>query len=359
MMAAAVGDHLREFAEIDLREEPYPCGISDSCAKPYFPKLYLNGRKDKALMTMPGSGRALVRYKVQRRNIDETREDGPRYGADIEVQSIEPVEDEMEESAELARADFCKEFGFKPRTNTQLLKTSKRNPLMIRKNEHGEFVVHPRGKVDTPGTHYADSIQDARATAASMLKKDRAQMKARGKAALSKMVDRMETGSGNRPDLTMNSRPAWTFSAAMEAREFGSAGFQRLRRAEESVAKRLKKAGADTGVHNRTLKPLYIKSGVKMESGMVRAMKRPDFGLRQNPKQRAAAIGLSAAGRLHEFMGERDRDDAGRFATGQVAKPEDFMLAQKKKPGLLKKAAAATALTGAGAGLLALKYRKR
>lgn len=248
-LAAAVGAHLKEFAEIDLREDSGNGCEPSLYSKPYFPKLYLNGRKDKALLTMPGEGRALVRYKVQRRNIDETREDGPRYGADIEVQSIEPVPEEA--SAELARADFLREFGFKPRTATQLLKTSKRNPLKISKDGFGEFKVHPKGKPSHGGSYFTNDVKDARATAADMIKRNRKRVRD------------------------------------------GAPGF------------------------------------------------------------------FSAAGRLHEFAGERDRDEAGRFATGQVAKPEDFMLAQKKKPGLLKKAAAATALTGAGAGLLALKYRKR
>jgi len=91
-LAAVVDERLNQFGAIDLREEPGSCFIGDS--KPYYPKLYLSGKKDKALMSLPGEGTAQIAYRVLRRNIDETGVNGPTYGADIEVQSIEPVAEE-------------------------------------------------------------------------------------------------------------------------------------------------------------------------------------------------------------------------------------------------------------------------
>ena len=258
-LAAAIDSRLHDFAAIDLREDSGGCCDSLS-ARPWFPKLYLSGKKDKALMSLPGEGTALIGYKVQRRTIDESNDDGPRYGADIEVRSIEPYaeepadDEEDEPAAELMAAlEGVREFGFKPRTATQLLKTSKRNPLKLGKTSApGEFKVYPKGRPYSGTAYYTDDLKDARDTAAAMLKTNRKR----------------------------------------------------------------------------------VRDGVP---------------------------GFFAAGGdgLHHFAGERDRDPEGRFSNGQVARPDDFMLAHQAKPkaSLAKKAA----LAGAGAlgvGALALKRDK-
>jgi hypothetical protein len=61
--------------------------------------------KDKAIMNLPSTGKAIVDYRVKNRNIDETSVDGePRYGADIEVFSIEAYEEEEAEEETGLRA---------------------------------------------------------------------------------------------------------------------------------------------------------------------------------------------------------------------------------------------------------------
>ena len=56
-LASEIDARLRHFEAIDLREDSsYGCGsLSDN---PYFPKLYLNGRRDPELMNIPGEGSA-------------------------------------------------------------------------------------------------------------------------------------------------------------------------------------------------------------------------------------------------------------------------------------------------------------
>lgn len=95
-LASSVDAHLRQFGAVDLRREPYSWESPD--AQPSGPSLYISGVKDKALMNLPTIGKAVVEYRVKRRNIDETHRDGqPTYGADIDVLSIEDYDDEEEE----------------------------------------------------------------------------------------------------------------------------------------------------------------------------------------------------------------------------------------------------------------------
>lgn len=115
-MAARLDERLREF--ISTEEVPYGGGLlGSSYDKPSFPSLYLNRSADPGLMKLPGEGSAMVRYKVKRREIDESREDGqPLYGASIEIQSLEPVAEEIEddeagETEDLANTLFLREFG--------------------------------------------------------------------------------------------------------------------------------------------------------------------------------------------------------------------------------------------------------
>lgn len=92
-MSARLDAVLHEF--VDIAQEPWGSSYPSMCdmpSKPNFPTLYIDRSKDAALMKMPGVGTATVTYKIKRRNVDEDREDGvPLYGANIEIQSLEPV----------------------------------------------------------------------------------------------------------------------------------------------------------------------------------------------------------------------------------------------------------------------------
>ena len=108
-LCARIDDHLHEFEAIDLGEER----SWDSSGTRHYPSLYISGKKEAALLKMPRDGKAVVGFRVRRRNIDETHADGePRYGADIEITDIEPLP-EAEEEVEMhaVDAEFLKEFG--------------------------------------------------------------------------------------------------------------------------------------------------------------------------------------------------------------------------------------------------------
>ena len=94
-MSERIDAQLRQFASLDIAQEPYNydyCAPPVSPRKPNFPTLFIDRSKDAGLMKMPGTGTATITYKVKRRNVDEDREDGvPLYGANIEIQSMEPV----------------------------------------------------------------------------------------------------------------------------------------------------------------------------------------------------------------------------------------------------------------------------
>jgi len=98
-LAAVIDQHLHQFDAVDLRREPSPWDCSTSA--PSGPGLYISRVKDKGIMNLPTTGKAIVDYRVKNRNIDETSVDGePRYGADIEVFSIQSYEEEEAEEGE-------------------------------------------------------------------------------------------------------------------------------------------------------------------------------------------------------------------------------------------------------------------
>jgi len=217
---------------------------------------------------MPGEGTATIEYKVQSRRVDESNPDGPRYGADIEIRSIDPI----------AGAD------------------------------------------DGDGADGEDAADE-------------------------------EDDAGDDGDST-------DMGSTIFLRQFGSAGFQRMRRVEGALAKKLKKAGAGTGAHNRAMRSaVWPKQEEKFVGSVQRAMKRPDFGLLQTPKLRQAAKQLGSTLFLHQFAGERDRDPEGRFDRGDVAKPDDFAaagMAGKKKLAM----GAGLGVAAGGAALASPKVRK-
>lgn len=109
-MAERVDSRLKEF--ISTEELPWSGGLCGSgYDKPSFPSLYLSRSTDASLMKMPGEGTAMVNYKIRSRTTDESRDDGqPLYGASIEIRSIEPIAEEVEEGAELSETLFLKHF---------------------------------------------------------------------------------------------------------------------------------------------------------------------------------------------------------------------------------------------------------
>lgn len=320
-MSARLDAVLREFAAIDTEEVPYDYGDSYPSAgnrKPSFPCLYLNRSKDKGLMKMAGEGQAVVNYKVKSRNVSEDTEDGvPLYGANIEIRSIEPMEGG---GTELGETLFLREFAVKPRSVTKLLKTSKLNPLKIRKDAAlGEFRVMPKKAAvkDTVG-YYTNDIKDARGTAADMLRRKRGGQ---------------EMG----------------FSEAAGLREFGSAGPQRLQRVGNAMMKKLKTAGADTGKVNRAMRPVWVKQDGRFEEKLLKRIKRNDGLMPVGPLSKKD---LSSTLFLREFAAPRDRDGEGRFAAGNIPGADDYAIAAASRKKKVAVVGGGTALAGAAmAGL--------
>ena len=62
-------------------------------------------------MNLPTEGQVTIRYKVLRRNIDESGKDGPHYGAVIEVQSIDPDGPQEEAGPGQEAGDRCRGGG--------------------------------------------------------------------------------------------------------------------------------------------------------------------------------------------------------------------------------------------------------
>jgi len=141
------------------------------------------------------------------------------------------------------------QFAAPVRSVTKLMKTSKLNPLVIRKNRNiGEYAVTQRKAAQgAPNTYYTDDIKDARNTAADLLRRRRAGQ---------------EVG--------------------FETREFGSAGLSRLNRVSKSIYKKHTKDGLGVRATNNLLRPVGIKEHVKIDSMVKRGAKggyqrTPDF----------------------------------------------------------------------------------
>jgi hypothetical protein len=306
-------DRLKEF--VSTEELPYGGGLSgEGYDKPRYPSLYLSRSTDPGLMKLPGEGSAMVRYKVKRREIDESRDDGqPLYGASIEIQSLEPCAEEEEETG-LESTVFLKEFAVKPRAVTKLMKTSKLNPLMIHKSGVlDEFRVRPKklgwnrderlaGK--SPMSYYTNDIKDARNTAADLLKRKRAGQ-----------------------------------NVGFEEREFGSAGMMRLARVGKT----------------RKEWPLEIRHKIGM--GKFKEGRAWDKINKSAVSTRMQGVyGFEAK----EFAEARDRDGEGRFAAGGVPGPQDYAIAgavAKKKKMAVGAGLGVGAL--AGGAMLARNARSR
>jgi hypothetical protein len=306
-LSERVGDRLKEF--VSTEEVPYSYGLGGiSENKPSYPSLYLSRSTDASLMKMPGEGSAMVKYRIKRREIDESREDGqPLYGASIEIQSLDPVADETG----LESSVFLKEFGMKPRSTAALMKTSKRNPLKIAKDGFGEFKVHPKGSPKiNKGTYFTPDIKDARNTAADLLKRKRAGQNV-------------------------------GFEDAVFLKEFGSAGFKRLVRVRKGL---LNQRGNQIleGLQSGALKlpgstPAMVKGKVKLDRNEVKLKHRYYDGANRRIKKEGGFVPRwdPRAGGRKNFAEARDRDGEGRFASGNIPGPQDYaiaaMAAQKKR----------------------------
>jgi hypothetical protein len=82
-LAARIDAQLQEFSEIPLCED----GQSWDA-----PSLHVYGKKDPGLHKLPNSGKATISYRVRRKTVDIRDNGEERYGAEINVDSIEPVE---------------------------------------------------------------------------------------------------------------------------------------------------------------------------------------------------------------------------------------------------------------------------
>lgn len=170
-LAAKVDEHLQQFAEIPLRDKGWGDGHSMGPPTGHSPSLDIYSKEDPGIHKLPNTGRAMINYRIRRKTTD-VRDDGTeRYGADIKVDSIEAVPEPQEFDA-IVEESIEFGSGVLRRSATKLLKTRKSSPLI--KKVDGEFLVKPRGAaVHGSKTYYADSVEDARGTAAAMLKKQR------------------------------------------------------------------------------------------------------------------------------------------------------------------------------------------
>lgn len=90
-------ERLNEIIELKAYDlgETYPsygCGPSDCnvAAKKSYPTLYVSGRETD--IDLPLSGEAKIKYRLRSKTIRQDEDGKKRHSADIEIQSIEPVE---------------------------------------------------------------------------------------------------------------------------------------------------------------------------------------------------------------------------------------------------------------------------
>lgn len=100
---------VRELAALDLGERPkdHLGGCESSPGerrRVHYPTLYISG-KNKKVLNLPRSGKAVIRYRVKSRSERSDTIDGDRYTSDVEVRSIEPVKKAGKLKALSARVD--------------------------------------------------------------------------------------------------------------------------------------------------------------------------------------------------------------------------------------------------------------
>lgn len=123
---ASIHPRLVELAKkIDLGDKPeglVGCSPCEAPRSPYYPTLYVSGRKEP--IDLPDKGTATVEYRVRSRSSNKNSDQEERHSVDIEVQSIEPHEPEPEAKKQSALFEIRRMreifFGSDPRARNSL-----------------------------------------------------------------------------------------------------------------------------------------------------------------------------------------------------------------------------------------------
>lgn len=151
-LAAVVDERLREFAGGYVNTKDGV--VKERGAGAHFNRhagAYIGGTLVFPVGAIPGH---LIDRNRRKNNVDDTKR--------------EPKQEWRR------KKDAAVEFAVKPRSTTKLMRTSKQNPLKIAKDGFGEFKVHPKGMPNARSTYFTPDIDDARNTAAYLLKRKRA-----------------------------------------------------------------------------------------------------------------------------------------------------------------------------------------
>jgi len=183
-------------AKIDLGTKPEGAGCCSPCdvpRSPYYPTLYVSGRKQP--IDIPEKGKATVEYRVRSRSSNKQGEEDERHSADIEIHSIEAHEPEPEAKKQSALFEdvrrlrmFAKGIQIRraPFRITRLPATGELRVAPTRK-------LAPRTKVREGMSYYTDDVQDARDTAAAMIRRYRNVVSARralkGLSSLERLIE--------------------------------------------------------------------------------------------------------------------------------------------------------------------------
>jgi hypothetical protein len=106
-----------ELAKIDLGDKPGAgvCGPCEAPRRMYYPSVYISGREKP--VDIPDKGKAVIEYRVSGRSMNKRGDEQARHSTDIEIHSIEPIEEEEEKGPKEGQAarllgDLRKVTGF-------------------------------------------------------------------------------------------------------------------------------------------------------------------------------------------------------------------------------------------------------
>jgi hypothetical protein len=379
---------LKEF--ISTEELPYGGGLcGSSYDKPNYPSLYLSRSTDPGLMKLPGEGSAMVRYKVKRREIDESREDGqPLYGASIEIQSLEPVEEEEEFERQTSNIErrTLKEFAGGYVNTDEGVKKERGAKAHLTRNA-GKYV----GGVLAPGSlgltlaggYLIDRRRRKKNVKTTGEIESKQPWKATGKAVhLEETVFLREFGSANSnllvglpDDWVTTGREKALFDRKGNVLKHKRVDYKSARKGEPNLSiQKENKDGTWSIDENFGHSPSRLRRtkaiGLAGATGVAGYVAGKHGGkikeaLRKRPLTEVTKTYRKAMGRgfestlfLRQFAEARDRDPEGRFAAGRVPGAKDYalagMMARNKK-----KLAGAAAGVGALAGGAALARSAR
>jgi hypothetical protein len=290
---------LKEF--ISTEELPYGSGLMGPSEKPNFPALYLSRSTDPGLMKLPGEGSAMVRYKVKRREIDESRDDGqPLYGASIEIREIEPVAEEAEETG-LESTVFLKEFAGGYVNTDEGIKKEKGIGSHLTRNA-GKYV----GGVLAPG-----SLGLSFAGGYLIDKKRR-----KGNIERTKIEAKQPLKAKGDP---VNRKEKTGLESTVFLKEFARTPVGKVYPSAKSFF-------GDPIVKGQVL----VRHG-RMSKSAATAKRAGTHSILAKAERKKSADALKHARKLglrgHEFGEARDRDGEGRFAAGNVPGPQDYAIA--------------------------------